>query len=380
MVSKSEAGVIARIFAPQHDILSVKPFGNGLINSSWVIHCRESKPQKLFLQRMNRHVFNNPEYIIDNLQILHAHIATLDSPKPNTRFLQFPELILTHAETAYHLDDNGEYWRAFRFMENTQTLSSVKTLQQAREIGYVLGRFHSLLSHINLDRLRTTLPDFHVTPKYLRNFDQTYQQSQSTQVSEEMQQCLIYIGRFREYANNLEHAKQAGILPTRLIHGDPKRDNILFDANAEQAISLIDLDTMQPGLIHYDIGDCLRSCCGAVTDGERQNTSMYFDLQLFELILESYLEQTQSFISPIEYDWFYDAILLIPFELGLRFLTDYMDGNIYFKTEYPQQNLHKALQQFTLVADIESKKTHIQATIQRLKQQFNGIKNLHGIT
>ena len=186
-----------------------------------------------------------------------------------------------------------------------------------------------------------------------------------------MQQCLIYIERFRDYADNLEQAKQAKSLPIRLIHGDPKRDNILFDETGEQAISLIDLDTMQPGLIHYDIGDCLRSCCGTFVSGEHQFSSMSFNLELFETILESYLEQTQEFITPIEYDWFYDAILLIPFELGLRFLTDYLNGNIFFKIEHPQQNLQKALQQFTLAADIDTKRIGIQATIQQLKQQFS---------
>ncbi|MEE9424318.1 MAG: aminoglycoside phosphotransferase family protein [Methylococcales bacterium] len=371
MVSLSIASRIASVFAPQLDIQTVDPFGKGLINSSWVIHCLQSKPQKIFLQRMNRHVFNNPEYIIDNLQVLHAHIARLPTPQPNARFLEFPELIPTHNGAAYHIDEEGEYWRAFRFMENTQTLSCIKTSRQAREIGYVLGRFHALLCDVKLDQLQITLPDFHVTPSYLLCFDQTYQQSQLSQISAEMQQCLIYIDRFRNDADNLEQAKQAKSLPIRLIHGDPKRDNILFDEYGEQAISLIDLDTMQPGLIHYDIGDCMRSCCGAIVSGEHQFSSMTFDLELFETILESYLEQTQKLITPIEYDWFYDAILLIPYELGLRFLTDYLNGNIYFKIEHPQQNLQKALQQFTLAADIETKKTSIQATIQLLKQQFN---------
>ncbi len=371
MESISTANRIASVFAPQLDIVTVVPFGKGLINSSWVIHCLQSKPQKIFLQRMNKHVFSNPEYIIDNLQVLHSHIAKLPAPKPNARFLEFPELIQTHNGAAYHIDEEGEYWRAFRFMENTQTLSSIKTSRQAREIGYALGRFHALLCDVELDKLQTTLPNFHVTPNYLLNFDQTYQQSQLSQLSEEMRQCLIYIDKFRDYADNLEHAKQTQSLPTRLIHGDPKRDNILFDESGEQAISLIDLDTMQPGLIHYDIGDCLRSCCGTIVSGEHQFSSMTFDLKLFEAILESYLEQTQNFITPIEYDWFYDAILLIPFELGLRFLTDYLNGNIYFKIEHPQQNLKKALQQFTLAANIETNKTSIQATIQQLKQQLS---------
>ncbi len=367
----TSANLIASFFVAQPDILRVEPFGDGLINSSWVVHCQPLKSPKIFLQRMNQHVFNNPEQIIENLQILHAHISRLPLPSPNARSLQFPALVPTLKGNGFHVDDNGEYWRAFKFMENTQTLNSIQTLQQAQEIGYVVGRFHSLLCDIDLDKLQTTLPGFHVTPNYLQQFDQTYNQSENNNIEEKLEQCLVYIGRFRESADSLENARRANLLPTRLIHGDPKRDNILFDQTAKQAISLIDLDTMQPGLIHYDIGDCLRSCAAKLVDQDKQFSSMVFDLDIFETILKSYLEQTHKFILPVEYNSFYDAILLIPFELGLRFLTDYLNGDIYFKIKYPQQNLHKALQQFTLAADIEAKKNSIQTTIDRLKQQFH---------
>ena len=370
MLSGAGAGAAARCFVPASRIIKVEAFGNGLINSSWVIHCKQWSAQKIFLQRMNRHVFSNPEQIIENIQQLHAHIKSLPAPKPNARVLRFPDLITTRDGSGFFIDDEGEYWRAFQFLEQTQTLETVQTTHQAREIGYVLGRFHSLLSDIDLDRLKTTLADFHVTPNYLHCFDLAYKQSQLAQQTDEFRQCLVYIERFRNDAHHLEQARQSNHLPTRLIHGDPKRDNILFDQNTEYAVSLIDLDTMQPGLIHYDIGDCLRSCCGTVVNPEQAFSSMTFNLDIFETILQSYLEHTRKIIRPIEYNWFYDAILLIPFELGLRFLTDYLNGNVYFKTTHPRQNLEKALQQFTLAADIEANKTAIQTTIQRLKQQL----------
>ncbi|HFD12672.1 MAG TPA: aminoglycoside phosphotransferase family protein [Crenotrichaceae bacterium] len=366
-----DANTIASFFVPQTHIIGVKPFCKGLINSSWIIHCdKDWNPGKIFLQRMNRHVFKHPEHIIENLQVLHAHIASLPEPKANARTLLFPDLIPTLAGTHFHIDETGEYWRAFQYMQDTQTLDYIQTPLQAREIGYVVGRFHALLCDIDLDQLTTTLPDFHITPNYLKAFDLTYRQSQHSQSSTELQKCLVLIEQFRDCADRLELARQSNHLPTRLIHGDPKRDNILFDKHAQQAISLIDLDTMQPGLIHYDIGDCLRSCCGTVIDREKQFSEMQFDLEIFEPLLDSYLQQTQKFIQPIEYNWFYDAILLIPFELGLRFLTDYLNGNIYFKIDHPQQNLQKALQQFTLVADIESRKGFIQSTIQQLKSKY----------
>ena len=207
----------------------------------------------------------------------------------------------------------------------------------------------------------------------LNSFD--LQANRSTKIlnNESVQYCLDTIEHFRSFADNLENARIAHQFPLRVIHGDPKRDNILFDDRSDKAISIIDLDTMQAGLIHYDIGDCMRSCCGkkAIVNGEDDVfTEMYFDIKIFEAVLNSYLNQTFNLIMPAEYDWFYDAVLLIPFELGLRFLTDYMNGNVYFKTEYPQQNLHKALQQFSLVRDIDSKKALIEDIINRQKQHY----------
>ena len=359
---------VAAFFAPQSHISKVESFGKGLINNSWVIHCNQSTPGKIFLQQMNNHVFSNPEHIINNLQVLHKHIATLPLPQPDSRTLQFPKLIKTHQGASFHVDNDGKYWRAFQFIENTQTLNSVQTLQQAREIGYVVGRFHALLSNVEPNQLQTTLPNFHETPNYLQQFEVTFQKSKHSHHSNEIQQCLAYIKRFRDSVFTLEQAKQNNQIPIRLIHGDPKRDNILFDHNAQFAISLVDLDTMQPGLIHYDIGDCLRSCCGIIDDNDPQQSRMFFDLDIFEAILESYLEQAHKIITPNEYNWFYDAIMLIPFELGLRFLTDYLNGNIYFKIDHPQQNLLKALQQFNLVNDIESKKMRIQSVIKKLQK------------
>ncbi|MCH9696820.1 MAG: aminoglycoside phosphotransferase family protein [Gammaproteobacteria bacterium] len=366
---------IAEKFMVDSDIQCIQPFGNGLINNSWVIYHQQPASGHLFLQQMNRHVFKKPESIIDNLKVLHQHIdySGSNANPASNQSLTFPRLIPTLEGYAFHLDSNNNYWRAFQFLDNTHTLKQVDTLQQAGEIGFALGRFHALVNSIALDSIQTTISDFHVTPQYLEQFD--LQANRSTKIlnNESIQYCLDTIEHFRSFADNLENARIAHQFPLRVIHGDPKRDNILFDDRSDKAISIIDLDTMQAGLIHYDIGDCMRSCCGkkAIVNGEDDVfTEMYFDIKIFEAVLNSYLNQTFNLIMPAEYDWFYDAVLLIPFELGLRFLTDYMNGNVYFKTEYPQQNLHKALQQFSLVRDIDSKKALIEDIINRQKQHY----------
>lgn len=164
----------------------------------------------------------------------------------------------------------------------------------------------------------------------------------------------------------LEAAKHQGKLPLRLIHGDPKVNNILFDTRTEQAVSIIDLDTIKPGLIHYDIGDCLRSGCNPLGEETMNWQAVQFDSDRCQYILQGYLSVAKSFLSPNDYTFLYDAIRLIAFELGLRFFTDFLAGNVYFKVHEPKQNLYRALVQFQLTASIEAQELTLRRLINDL--------------
>jgi Ser/Thr protein kinase RdoA (MazF antagonist) len=164
----------------------------------------------------------------------------------------------------------------------------------------------------------------------------------------------------------LETAKAAGALKLRPIHGDPKVNNIMLDAQGK-AISLIDLDTLKPGLVHYDIGDCLRSLCNPLGEETEDWQAVTFDLKLAQATLEGYLSLAKDFLTPSDYDYLYDGIRLIAFELGLRFFTDYLAGNVYFKVKHPTHNLTRALVQFKLTESIEAQEQELQAMIQALR-------------
>jgi Ser/Thr protein kinase RdoA (MazF antagonist) len=175
----------------------------------------------------------------------------------------------------------------------------------------------------------------------------------------------------RESLDLLEQARAAGQIPERLVHGDPKLDNLLFDAEGRRALALIDLDTVQPGLTLHDIGDCLRSCCNR--QGESASKSRVgFDLAVCLPLLQAYADRTQGLLVPAEVTLLFAAIRLIPFELGLRFLTDHLQGNPWFRVSAPGQNLAKARIQFSLVADIEGKEREIQAIIAACFGGFEG--------
>jgi Ser/Thr protein kinase RdoA (MazF antagonist) len=210
---------------------------------------------------------------------------------------------------------------------------------------------------LNPELLHDTLPSFHIAPDYLQQYKQVLSQ---TTVFSEHSYCANFLNQYQHFSNDLETAKQKGLLTLRVIHGDPKLNNFLFAKHSQQIISLIDLDTVKSGLVHYDIADCLRSCCHNKATGE-------FILEICAVLLTQYLIEVREFFSPADYDYLYPAIRLLPFELGLRFYTDYLQGNRYFKVTENTQNLQRAIEQFTLCTSIIKQEADIKKLIVSLR-------------
>lgn len=342
------AADIADRFALPAPADSVEPYGSGLINATFLVTVHDAK---YILQRINALVFPEPERIMSNLSVLGRHLSTHFEAG-----LRIPALIAARDGSPFVRDGKGRIWRLMEFIPNTRGLARIDDLEQAREIGRILGRFHVLVSDLPADRLAVTLPGFHVTPGYLRRFKQALAGSAAAHRNDIVRE-LEFVGAWQAHANLLEEARQQGHVQVRVIHGDPKLDNILFDRETGRAVSLIDLDTVQPGLVHHDLGDCLRSCCngggGSIDAGAR------FDLDFCRAILCAFAGETRGLLGSTEIELLFDAIRLIPFELGLRFLTDHLEGDRYFRVTEPGQNLRKARVQLALAADIQDKEPEI---------------------
>ncbi len=260
----------------------------------------------------------------------------------------------------------GSFWRGLSFIEAVQSLDIINDLGHAREVGYGLGRFHHLLSDLPAEHLSDTLPGFHVTPQYLAHYDKV-RAHHGAPASPELAHCLNFVSRRRAWAHVLEEARAQGRLRLRPIHGDPKVNNVLLDTATGQAVALVDLDTVKPGLVHYDIGDCLRSGCNPQGEETGHWEAVRFDPDLCRGLLQGYLSQARGFLTEADYEYLYDAVRLIAFELGLRFFTDYLEGNVYFKARHREHNLARALVQFRLTESIESQETVIGAIIRDLR-------------
>ncbi len=366
---------LASQFVAEGEIVTVEPLGNGNINSTFLVTVQAAEKSRFVLQKINARVFRRPDLVIQNMVVLGEHLrdlAEMRSPRWET-----PHIISTVEGQHFWQDEAGDYWRAISFIENCQVLETVETLAHAREVGYGLAMFHRLISNLSVEKLADTIEDFHVTPSYLKCYQkalQKYQDNLRTGLAidralaqpQTIAYCVEFIEARQGWAHILEKAKADGHLCLRPIHGDPKVNNIMLSQDG-RAVSLIDLDTLKPGLVHYDIGDCLRSSCNRLGEETQNWEQVVFDTVLAKAMLEGYLSLAKDFLTDQDYLYIYDSIRLIAFELGLRFFTDYLSGNVYFKVKHPTHNLTRALVQFKLTESIEAQAETLKGMIEALR-------------
>lgn len=365
---KSLAAIASQCQAAEA-IKAIQPLGNGNVNETFLVQLNCKTRANFVLQRLNTAVFSQPELVMQNLLALSGHVDRKlgeGIPQLNGRRWELPRPLKWADGQQDWLEENGDFWRAISYIENAYCLEVLQDLQQAQEVGFGLGMFHLLISDLPATALADTLEGFHITPNYLAEYQQVLKHTQLT-ASAEAEWCVNFIEKRHSFAAVLEAAKARGELQLRPIHGDPKINNLMLDVESGQAIALIDLDTVKPGLVHYDIGDCLRSGCNPLGEETTNLGAVHFDLQLCEAILEGYLSVARGFLNEADHQYLYEAIRLIPFELGLRFFSDYLNGSVYFRSDFPTHNLQRALVQFKLTESIEVQEQEIRAILERLR-------------
>jgi len=338
----------------------VREYGAGNINDTYLITTAAGR--RFVLQRINRRVFKHPEWIMSNIRVYSEHVAARLTVEGDTldRRWETPQIVPADDGRDYVLDTEGGFWRALTFIEGARTYAKIQDPHHAHEVGYALGRFHHLISDLDAGRLYDTLEGYHITPRYLAHHDAVVARGDFAR-SPEVEYGLHFVETRRDVFSVLEDAKQQGRLRLRLAHGDPKVDNVMIDDVTRQAVGLIDLDTIKPGLVQYDIGDCLRSGCNPLGEETEDIAAVYFDMDLCQAILQGYLPLVRGFYTVNDYTYLYTATRLLALEQGLRFFTDYLEGNVYYKVKHAQQNLTRALVQFKLVESIEAQEADIRA-------------------
>ncbi len=360
--------VVAAQFAPRGRVLDLREYGQGNVNDTFLVTLEAGEERHFILQRLNPRVFRRPDQVMGNLRTVTDHVRRRlkRAPLSPGRRWELPRVLLTQDGQDHFIDPGGSFWRALSFIDAARTFDTIQNLEHGQEVGFALGMFHHLLSDLPLDRLADTLPGFHLTPGYLAHYDEVLGTGGAPS-SPEVDYALKTVRQGRAWAHLLEEAKAQGRLRLRPIHGDPKVNNVMLGTATGQAVSLVDLDTVKPGLVHYDIGDCLRSGCNPLGEETEHWERVRFEPELGRAILTGYLSEARDFLTDHDYEYLYDAIRLIAFELGLRFFTDYLEGNVYFKARHPEHNLARALVQFKLTESIKSQEAALRTLIRELR-------------
>lgn len=364
----TEVWAAAKQFCFPGEPVEIRRLGAGNVNDTFLVTLRPRNETGALLQRINTTVFPDPQLIMENLRIITAHIeAKLQAEEGDGhRQWEVAGIYRTRDGQDAYLDDANEFWRALRFIDGATAHPAMRTAGHAHEAGYALGRFHRLVADLNPVALHDTLPGFHNTPQYFCDYDRLSRSSICMGNEDTIRYAQEFIRERRNFSSVLEDARRKGILRMRIMHGDPKAANIMIDDKTGLAVGMVDLDTVKPGLVHYDIGDCLRSCCNVSGEETFAYEQVSFDLGLCRSVLAGYFSEALEFLDSNDLLYLFDAIRLLPFELGLRYFTDFLAGNVYFKVLHAGHNLSRAVVQFRLAESIEAQEGEIRKIIQGL--------------
>lgn len=341
------------------------PVVQGNINDTYIA---DVDGKKIVVQRINPRVFPHPKKVVENFVKISGHIQQQLISKGQG---VFPEIVVTPTGKYYVEDPHGGIWRAQKYIENAEVYEKLNSPEQAVQVGKCLAQFHLLFEGMSPTALEVTVPGFHNLPQYLENYDNALKRW-SKKISEKINRCIDFVRNGRSYAFTVEGARQRGELVESVTHGDPKVANILFHRLSGDALTLIDFDTVGPGLHLYDLGDCLRSCCCTVDENGEAGTA-HCDVAMVAAVLQGYCRERR--LSSSEKIYIFSSFYLLTFELGLRFFTDFLQNNQYFKVVNRGDNLHRAIVQFELAASIWQQKDAIDRHIKKLDNHTKSGQN-----
>lgn len=332
----------------------IKKTGSGLINSTYKLTFTDGNQTfKYILQQINTNVFKNPDELMSNIMnvtgFLRSKIAT-DGGNPNRETLTF---LYTKDNAPYYRDSENRCWRAYVYIDKCTTYDMVDSPVKAERSGKAFGRFQCLLADYPIDNLFETIPDFHNTPVRYEAFKAAVEADVCGRLKNVKDEVDFALSREKD-ASKLTDMIKSGELPLRVTHNDTKINNVLFDIITNEAFCVIDLDTIMPGLFLYDFGDAIRAG-GTTSDENEKDLSKYnLDLELYKGFAAGFLSQAAKALTENEVAVMPFSAKLMALECGVRFLTDYLNGDTYFKTEYDEHNLVRTRTQFKLVTEVEN--------------------------
>ncbi len=341
-------------FSAEGSFLSGYSFGPGHIHDTYRITTAEKECDDYILQRLNNNVFKDIPQLQENMERvtlhLRAKISAISGSDVNRECLTL--IPAKDNGITFIRDEEGSYWRMFIFISDHRSYERVDSQHKANEGGRIIGRFQAMLSDLPGKPLHETIPDFHNIARRLETFHRVIDKDPAGRVKSVRQEIEEIISREEEMKILIQLGEE-GKIPVRITHNDTKFNNILFDTN-DKALCLIDLDTVMPGFVHYDFGDAIRTATNRADEDSTDLSSVSMDIDIYTAYAEGYLSETLSTLNPTEIEYLPFAPKLLTYIMATRFLTDYIDGDHYYKINSPLHNLERTKAQLALLTDMEA--------------------------
>lgn len=360
-----ETSVAAR-FRYEGDIISIKPIGAGHINKTYVV---ETTRDKYTLQLINTTVFTNPVALMENIYNVTEFLKKKIAARGGDIRRETLSVVKTKDNKLFYVDSDNCYWRSYLYIDDVTTYQQPKNLQVVRDSGYAFGDFLNMLSDYDMNTLHETIKDFHNTVKRFRDFEMSVKRDVAGRVSNVTDEINFLYQRKADCGIILENIK-SGKIPLRVTHNDTKLNNLLFDNATDKPICILDLDTVMPGSILYDYGDALRISSSSAEEDEENLDKVHFVTDNFIYFTKGFLSAVKNSINAVELSLLPFSIKLITMEIGMRFLTDYLNNDIYFAVHKENHNLIRARTQFKLVKEMEGYLPKMNEIVQKMGSEL----------
>lgn len=338
------------------------PVCGGHINDTFAVDAPDGR---FVLQRINRFVFPSPEHIMENItgvtEFLREKIVR-QGGDPDRETLSVRRAV---DGKSFFRDEAGEYWRCTTYISGATAYETPSDTNMLREAGRAFGSFQSMLSDYPADTLHEIIPNFHNTPERFRQLREAMEKDAAGR-RKDVGPELAFAAQREKTCGLLMDLLAEGKLPLRVTHNDTKMSNVLIDDTTGKAVCAIDLDTVMPGLTAFDFGDSIRAGATTAAEDETDLSKVNFDLSLFEAYTQGFLSAAGGALTREELNTLPDGAILMTFEVGIRFLADYLNGDVYFRTAYPAHNLDRARNQFKLVEDMEKNRAAMDEIIKNI--------------
>jgi thiamine kinase-like enzyme len=361
-------GIIAQ-FNTEGEDFEISNFGSGHINDTYLVKNSTDTHPGYLLQKINSFVFKNIDGLMNNMLFVVNHLKQKISEAGGNPDKEVLTLIPTKAGKYYYQDELDNYWRMTCFLDDTQSYDLVTTQQQAHQGGVAFGKFQYLLSDLDPKVLIDTIPDFLNIEKRLLDF-QTAIKNNAAGRLEKVRSEVDFLNSWATAMNEIPNLGRAGILPVRITHNDTKFNNILLDKD-NNIQCVIDLDTVMPGYIAFDFGDAIRTIINTAAEDEADLNAIQLNIPLFIEFTRGYLSQTRSFLTEAELKSLMMGVLLLPYMQSIRFLTDYLNGDVYYKTHFTEHNLQRTHAQMQLFKMLELNRKELESIVQT---EWNNVK------